>query len=311
VTFEDLPAVERAFASMAAALSQHEHVEILLPDEDAAERASHLLVERGARHACLHPLKTADVWIRDYGPTFVVRRAAPRKAYVRWMFNAWGGKYDALLADDGVPDRLRLGMPRFAPPIVMEGGSLDVNGAGSVLTTEQCLLHRNRNPGLNRSEIESWLRAYLGVVQVLWLARGIAGDDTDGHVDDVARFVGPRTIVTAYEEDRSDENFEPLDDAWRRLVAMADPQGRPFEVVRLPMPGRLMAGRRRLPASYANFYVGNRTVLLPVYGPRARDERAARILRRCFPGRAVVPVDARALVYGYGSIHCATQQQPA
>jgi agmatine deiminase len=313
VTFRDLEEVEGVFATIAATLSRHEHVEVLVPDEAAALRAVALLDARDARDACVHVFPTADVWIRDYGPTFLLRHAGrgPRRAYVRWRFNAWGGKYAGHLRDDGAPDRLGLEDPRFAPPLVMEGGSIDVNGEGSVLVTEQCLLNPNRNPHLLRAEIEAWLRAYLGVRQVLWLGEGIEGDDTDGHVDDLARFTGPRTIVTAWEEDRADGNFAALDDAWRRLTAMADPDGRPFEVVRLPMPGPLRAGKRRLPASYANFYVGNGVVLLPTYGPRARDEKAARILRRCFPGRAVVPVDCRALVYGYGSIHCATQQMPA
>jgi agmatine deiminase len=313
VTFRDLDAAERVFADMASTLSRHEHVEVLVPDETAALRAVALLDARGAKDACVHVFPTADVWIRDYGPTFLLRRTGrgPRRAYVRWRFNAWGGKYEGHLADDGVPDRLGLEDPRFAPPIVLEGGSIDVNGEGSVLVTEQCLLHANRNPHLVREEIEAWLRAYLGVRQVLWLGEGIVGDDTDGHVDDLARFAGPRTIVTAYEDDRKDANHEALHDAWRRLVAMADPEGRPFEVVRLPMPGPLHAGRRRLPASYANFYVGNGVVLLPAYGPPARDRKAARILRRCFPGRAIVPIECRELVHGYGGIHCATQQMPA
>lgn len=313
VTFRDVPAVERIFAQVIATLSQGERVDVLVHDGATAKRASDLIAARGGRRVQLFEQPTADVWIRDYGPTFVVRtRGAHRtRGFVRWRFNAWGGKYAKLLADDGLPDRLGLRGPRFAPPIVLEGGSIEVNGAGTVLTTEQCLLHANRNPHLNRAELEAYLRAYLGVRQVLWLGEGIVGDDTDGHVDDVARFVGPRTIVTAYEDDRQDPNFAPLHDAWRRLVAMADVDGRPFDVVRLPMPGPLFAGKRRLPASYANFVIGNRAILLPTYGPRARDRRAAKVLAKCFPGRPVVPIDARELVYGYGSFHCATQQVPA
>jgi agmatine deiminase len=313
VTFRDLEAVEHAYATAIAALSHGERVDVLVRDADEEDRAAAMLAVRGAGDVRLRRIPTADVWIRDYGPTFVRRRtkiAKGGRGYVRWRFNAWGGKYESLLTDDGLPDRLGLREPRFAPGIVLEGGSIDVNGAGSVLTTEQCLLNANRNGHLNRAEIESVLRAYLGVAQVLWLGDGIVGDDTDGHVDDVARFVGPRTIVVAYEEDRRDENFEPLHDAWRRLVAMADPNGRPFEVIRLPMPGPLFAGRRRLPASYANFLIGNRVVLLPTYGPKARDAKAARILSRCFPGRSVVPIDGREMVYGYGSLHCASQQVP-
>lgn len=322
VTFRDLFRVECIFASMAAALSHGERVHVLVKDAEveASARASlmlalgHVATSRTSKTGVsFHRVPTADSWIRDYGPTYVVRRRGrgPRRAFVRWRFNAWGGKYPGLLRDDGIPDRLGIDLPRFAPDLVMEGGSIDVNGAGSVLTTEQCLLNPNRNPSLNRAELEACLRAHLGVRQVLWLGEGIVGDDTDGHVDDIARFVSPRTIVTAYEDDPKDENFELLHDVWRRLCAMADPDGRPFEVVKLPMPGRLMAGRRRLPASYANFYVGNEVVLVPVYGPKARDERALEVLRRAFPRRRVVAIDATAMVYGYGSIHCVTQQEPA
>ena len=318
VTFADLEAVERVFARMAAALAEGERVELLVKDAATRRRAVAALREagalevKGARGVRIRILRTADSWIRDYGPTFLVRRKGrgPKRAFVRWRFNAWGRKYATLLRDDGIPDRLRLDMPRFAPGIVMEGGSIEVDGAGSVLVTEQCLLNANRNPRLDRAAIEAKLRAYLGVRQVLWLGEGIAGDDTDGHVDDLARFVGPRTVVTAYETDRADENFAPLDDAWRRLRKMTDASGRALTVVKLPMPGRLMDGKRRLPASYANFYVGNRVVLLPVYGPARRDAAAIRVLRRAFPSRTVLPIDCRPVVYGYGSIHCVTQQQP-
>lgn len=313
VTFRDIPAVERIFADVIAALSHGERVDCLVPDGATAQRAAQLVGARGGRHVQFFEQPTADVWIRDYGPTFVLKRRgrSVRRGFVRWRFNAWGGKYEKLLADDGLPDRLGLPGPRFAPGIVLEGGSIDVNGEGSVLTTEQCLLHPNRNPHLKRAELEAYLRAYLGVRQVLWLGEGIVGDDTDGHVDDLARFVGPRTIVTAYEDDPKDANYAALHDTWRRLVAMADPEGRPFEVVKLPMPGALFAGKRRLPASYANFVIGNDRILLPAYGPRARDDKAAKILAKCFPGRPVVKIEAKELVYGHGSFHCATQQVPA
>lgn len=322
VTFEDLAGVESVFATMAAVLSAGERVNLLVKDAATEKRARAALSAASAREAAsataktgvaIRRIPTADSWIRDYGPTYVVRRAGrgPRRAFVRWRFNAWGGKYATLLKDDGIPDRLGLDLPRFAPEIVMEGGSIEVNGAGTVLTTEQCLLGKNRNPSLLRAEIEAYLRAYLGVRQVLWLGDGIVGDDTDGHVDDLSRFVSARTIVTAYEDDPKDENHELLHENWRRLRAMADPDGRPFEIVKLPMPGRLTSGTRRLPASYANFYVGNRVVLLPVYGPNETDQRAIAILRKAFPTRTVVPLDARPMVYGYGSIHCVTQQEPA
>jgi agmatine deiminase len=260
----------------------------------------------------LRRVATADSWVRDTGPTFLVRRRGrgPRRAYVRWRFNAWGGKYRTLMKDDGLADRLGLDLPRFAPGIVLEGGSIEVDGRGTLLVTEQCLLNRNRNPRRSREEIEAVLRSHLGVSTVVWLGEGIVGDDTDGHVDDFARFTAPGRVLVASEADRSDPNHAPLHDAWKRLRSATDARGRRLEVARLPMPGRLVSGRRRLPASYANFYVGNRVVLLPVYGPPRRDAAAVRILRSAFPTRRIVPLDARSLVYGYGSFHCVTQQEP-
>jgi agmatine deiminase len=322
VTFRDLPAAERAFAAAAAALADGERVELLVKDAATAARARAALAAAGAREhrrgdgargVRLRRVPTADSWIRDYGPTFLVRRRGkgPRRAFVRWRFNAWGGKYEGLMADDGIPDRIGLRMPRFAPRIVLEGGSIDVDGEGTVLVTEQCLLNRNRNPSMSPAMIETRLRDHLGVSTCVWLGEGIVGDDTDGHVDDLARFVAPGTAFVASEDDPQDANHAPLEDARRRLEAATDAKGRRLTVVPMGMPGPLFAGERRLPASYANFYVGNEVVLLPAYGPRARDDAAARLLRRAFRGRRVVPVDARELVYGYGSLHCLTQQEPA
>src|SRR5262245_544099 len=320
VTFAALENVERTFAAMAAALAKGERVEMLVRDAAVEARARAALREAGAsewkagdRGVRLQQVPTADSWVRDTGPTFLVRRRGrgPSRAYVRWRFNAWGRKYRTLMKDDGLADRLGLALPRFAPGIVLEGGSIEVDGRGTLLVTEQCLLNRNRNPRLSKERIEEVLRTHLGVSTVLWLGEGIVGDDTDGHVDDFARFTAPGRVLVAYEEDRRDPNHEPLHDAWARLRSMKDALGRRLEVGKLPMPGRLLSGSRRLPASYANFYVGNRVVLLPVYGPPRRDAQAVRVLRRAFPSRRVVPIDARALVYGYGSFHCVTQQEPA
>ena len=322
VTFRDLPAAERAFAAAAAALAGGERVVLLVKDAPTAARARAALAAAGARlhrrgdgarGVRLRRVPTADSWIRDYGPTFLVRRRGkgPKRAYVRWRFNAWGEKYETLLADDGIPDRIGLRMPRFAPRIVLEGGSIDVDGEGTVLVTEQCLLNENRNPSMSRAQIEARLRDHLGVTTCVWLGEGIAGDDTDGHVDDLARFVAPGVVFVASEDDPKDANHAVLDDARRRLEAATDARGRRLEVVPMGMPGPLYAGERRLPASYANFTVGNEVVLLPVYGPRANDEKATRLLRRAFPGRRIVPIDARELVYGYGSLHCLSQQEPA
>jgi agmatine deiminase len=191
----------------------------------------------------------------------------------------------------------------------MEGGSIDVNGRGTLITTEACLLHPNRNPGLDRDAIERYLREYLGVTTILWLGDGIAGDDTDGHIDDITRFVGPATVVTVVEENPRDENYEPLQKNLERLRGMADQDGRPLRVVTLPMPRPLYQEGHRLPASYANFYIANGLVLLPTYDP-PRDEEAVATLGDLFPGREVVGIDCTDLVWGLGAFHCVTQQWP-
>lgn len=238
-------------------------------------------------------------------------------AYNDWIFNAWGNKYEELKKDDGIPRRLEsiLNLPRFEPGIVMEGGSIDVNGAGVVLTTEQCILNKNRNPELSREQIEEKLRDYLGVRKVLWVGEGIVGDDTDGHIDDIARFVSTTKIVCALEDDPADANYELLQENLERLKHMTDLNDQPFEIVTLPMPG-IVGGAStdtrnldRLPASYANFYIANNVVLAPIFG-HANDERALGVLRGLFPNREVVGINCEPLVWGMGTIHCVTQQQP-
>jgi agmatine deiminase len=229
---------------------------------------------------------------------------------VAWEFNAWGGKYPNLARDRRIPACLNsmLGLPFFRPGIVLEGGSIDANGAGTVLTTRQCLLSPNRNPGLPKADLESFLGEYLGITTVVWLEGGIAGDDTDGHVDDVARFVNPSAVVCAREEDEGDENFLVLRENERILRHARDQEGNPLTVKPLPMP-RTFGRDPRLPASYLNFYIGNRAVLVPVFSD-PNDAQALRILGTAFPGRKVVGIDCRALVGGKGAIHCITQQQP-
>ncbi len=261
-----------------------------------------------------HHFPAYEPWCRDHGPTFLAREAGGgrrERAVVDWGYNAWGNKYPPCDLDDAVPQRVAelRGLPLFSPGIVMEGGSLDVNGAGTVLTTESCLLNPNRNPHLDRSQIEQYLRDYLGVTKVLWLGDGIAGDDTDGHVDDLTRFASSTTVVTVVEDDPADENYGPLRENLRRLGTMTDEQGRPLRVVELPMPGRMEHGGQRLPASYANFYIANGLVLLPTYR-HANDARAREILQREFPDRRVVGLDSVDLIWGFGSFHCISQQEP-
>jgi agmatine deiminase len=236
--------------------------------------------------------------------------AGPRLAVVDWDYNAWGGKYPPCDLDEVVPTRVAesLQIPVFYPRMILEGGSIDVNGAGALLTSESCLLNPNRNPMLDRGEIEQRLRDYLGVKEILWLGDGIEGDDTDGHVDDLARFVYERTIVTVVEENRDDTNYEPLRENLARLRAMKW-DGASFEVITLPMPARIVREGLRLPASYANFYIANGLVLAPTFGDRA-DRVALNTLARLFPDREVIGIPCRDLVLGLGTLHCMTMQQP-
>jgi agmatine deiminase len=234
-------------------------------------------------------------------------------AAVNWDYNAWGGKYPEILPKDFQINRRMahlLGIPAFQPGIVMEGGSIEANGAGSLLVTTQCLLHKNRNPHLSRREIEQALRDCLGVDAVLWLDEGIAGDDTDGHIDDITRFVNASTVLTVVEPDKTDANHEPLRHNLGLLRKMKLSDGSTPDIIELPMPAPVVTDGIRLPASYANFYIGNEIVLLPVFAD-SNDDKAVAILESCFPGRRIVPIDCRELVWGLGTFHCLTQQLPA
>jgi len=308
--------VQQIFLQMLAALSPHETVNLLVDDEETQNHVHSLCTFPGASNIVFHQIATVDSWIRDYGPNFLVNNFG-EIAFNNWQFNAWGNKYESLKQDDRIPEVLAevLEMPYFEPGIVMEGGSIEVNGAGCVLTTEQCLLNPNRNPELNQKEIEKYLQDYLGVQKVLWLAEGIVGDDTDGHIDDIARFVNQNTIVCAVEDDPDDANYHLLQDNLERLAAMTDVNGNKFDIVTLPMPG-VVGGTStdsrnldRLPASYANFYIANHVVLAPVFG-HENDQLATATLQRVFPDRQVIPINCEPLVWGMGTIHCVSQQQP-
>ncbi|MBI4447005.1 MAG: agmatine deiminase family protein [Acidobacteria bacterium] len=309
-------AVQEVFLRVIALLARNEHIDLLVDNKTTRnhveERLRAYLVSRGSVR--FHEVATVDSWIRDYGPNFLLRRlnSTAEIAYNNWKFNAWGQKYQELMADNGIARRIpALREVRFFQPgMVLEGGSIDVNGDGSLLTTEQCLLNLNRNPGLSRAAIEKMLCDYLGVVNVIWLEKGVAGDDTDGHVDDIARFVSNNTVVCAIEEDPQDENYAPLQDCLRRLQLATNRRGAQFTVVTLPMPGRVEGDGQRLPASYANFYIANQIVLVPVFGHR-NDQKAVDILQSLFPTRVVLGVHCEPLVWGMGTLHCVTQQQPA
>ena len=308
--------VPHIFARMVGILAPNEEVHINVLDRDAESDVRDLLAgdAAGGVNVFYHHHPTNDAWCRDHGPIFLQRETAHGKeeAIVDWGYNAWGEKYPPYDLDDVIPTLIaeEFGLPVFHPGIVMEGGSLDVNGAGTLLTTEACLLNPNRNPHLSRGEIERYLRDFLGVTNILWLGDGIIGDDTDGHVDDLTRFVGPHTVVTVVEDDPRDENYEPLQDNLKRLRTMKDQDGQALEVITLPMPRPLEHDGQRLPASYANFYIANGVVLLPTYD-RERDPVAIDVLQRCFPDRRVVGIDCTDLVWGLGAFHCVSQQWPA
>lgn len=317
VTWPDrVPQVEETYIKMMEALTPHEIVNLLVDDIETQEAVKERCKFASAPNIHFYQIETVDSWIRDYGPNFLIDGHG-NLAFNDWRFNAWGDKYEDLKQDDRIPAILetKLQSRRFEPGIVLEGGSIEVNGAGCVLTTEQCLLNKNRNPHLSQAEIEQHLKDYLGVTRVLWLGEGIVGDDTDGHIDDIARFVSADTIVCVVEEDPADANHDLLQDNLRRLQEMTDHQGNPFRIVTLPMPG-IVGGEStdsrnldRLPASYANFYIANNVVLAPVFG-HENDARAINSLQQLFSDRKVVPINCEPLVWGMGTIHCVSQQQP-
>lgn len=308
--FDPVPAL---WARMASELSRGEDVHILSRDEamDAEIRGWLDLGAAKRARVHLHRVASNDAWMRDHGPTFLVNDREGVLAGVDWVYNAWGGKYPPFDDDARIASLVcaATGAARLSPGVVLEGGAIDVNGMGTVLTTESCLLNPNRNPHLSRADVEQVLCDYLGVTTVLWLGDGIVGDDTDGHVDDITRFVGPRTVVTVVESDPADENFEPLRANRERLAAMTDQDGIALEVIELPMPRPIEFDGQRLPASYGNFYIGNEVVLVPVF-EEPNDELAVATLERAFPQRRVVGIPAEDLVLGLGAFHCVTQQQP-
>jgi agmatine deiminase len=288
-------------------LSQVEKVRILLQNDDAEFNARKVLDKVGVQWEAIefYPLQTDRVWTRDFAPLFV-RNEAGQLAAVKWNFNGWG-KYPNHLRDEAagiaIPDLIDVDWWR--PDIVLEGGSVDVNGAGLLLTTEECLLSpiQARNPELTREQIEAALAANLGIDRVLWLNKGIEGDDTHGHVDDLARFTDPETIVMVSEDDKHDPNYKPLRENWEIVKHF------PVRAVRLPMPEPLYFDGQRLPASYANFYIANKLVLVPTFND-PNDRIALNILAECFPDRQVTGINCVELVWGLGTLHCMTQQQP-
>src|SRR5256885_6801693 len=305
-----------ALRAMVEALIESEQVCINIRNGAHQAQAREVLRGLPMEQISLYLVPTNEPWCRDHGPIFITRDLDPKPAtgrirrdklaIVDWDYNDWGNKYPPFDLDEVVPTRVAeiLKVPIFYPRMILEGGSIDVNGAGALLTSESCLLNKNRNPNLSREEIEKRLRDFLGVREILWLGDGIEGDDTDGHIDDLARFVSETKVVTVVEENRDDANYQPLQDNLNRLSGFG------LDIVILPMPRKVVREDLRLPASYANFYIANSCVLVPTFADPA-DETALSILRDCFPSREVIGIDCRELIWGLGTFHCLTQQQPA
>ena len=306
--------VEPAMVEFVRALAECESVFVNVLDADHERHVRDLLAAAvPPERLRLFRFPTNDAWARDHGAIFVTNsKAAEPRLAVDFDYNAWGGKYPPYELDRLIGRQMAeaLGVPLYPQPgIVLEGGSIEVDGEGALLTTEQCLLNPNRNPTLKRPDIERLLRDSFGVREILWLGLGIEGDDTDGHIDDLTRFVAPGAVVTVMEPNRADPNHTPLT-ANRRLLDTLRVAGKSLTVVELPMPTPQYLGDQRLPASYANFYIANGAVLVPTFGCPA-DDAACEILRDCFPGRRVVTIDCRVLIAGLGALHCLTQQVPA
>ncbi len=312
-TFPDcVEKVEATYVQIIKHIHESEMVNLFVKNEEMKEKVADLLIKEGVdlKRVRFFIFNYADVWFRDYGPTFVIN-SKRELAIINWIFNSWGDKYDELLKDKEIPpvinNEMNLGC--FKPGIVLEGGSIDVNGKGTLLTTEQCLLNRNRNPDLKKDDIEKVLKDNLGIKHFIWLKNGICGDDTDGHIDDLARFVNPTTIVCAFEENEKDDNYAVLKDNYELLLKSVDQDGKKLKIVKLPMPG-YVGNECRLPASYTNFYIGNSKVLVPIFNDK-NDEKALSILQELFSDRKVVGISCCDLVNGYGTIHCISQQQPS
>lgn len=257
-----------------------------------------------------HP--TSDAWCRDHGPAFLINpAAAEKKVIVDWGYNAWGNKYPPYDLDDVIPTLIgnHFNIPVFHPGIVMEGGSVEFNGAGTLMTSTACLLNPNRNPHLDQQEIENYLMNYYGVDQILWIDEGIVGDDTDGHIDDTVRFVNEDTVITVIEENKKDENYPLLQHNLKQLQQMRLLNGRQLNIAELPMPDELVFEGQRLPCSYANFYIANNSVIVPTFRC-AKDDKALQIIRDCFPTREVIGIDSTEIIWGLGSFHCLSQQEP-
>jgi len=313
--------VYKPYCEFIRLVAQHQKVCINVADEKMKASAIAQLQADGTQLSTnieFYFNPTNDAWCRDHGPAFLVQKSYNRnqnteKAIVDWGYNAWGNKYPPFDLDDVIPTLIggQLGLQVFNPGIVMEGGSVEFNGEGTLLTTTSCLLNKNRNPHLSQKQIEQYLIDYYGVEHILWLGDGILGDDTDGHIDDITRFVNKDTVVTVIEQSKSDENYLPLQENLKLLQKMRLENGKHLNIIELPMPKAVVYDGQRLPASYANFYISNEYVVVPVFRDKVNDEKALEILQNCFATRKVVGIDSTDLIWGLGSFHCLSQQEPA
>lgn len=304
--------VEETFVKITKEIASDQKVKILVDDKTQEKRVNEMLIKNGVtKNVIFHNIKSSDVWIRDYGPTFVKKQDG-KIAAVKWTYNAYGNKYDDLAYDDQAGGEVvkASGKEKIDSGIILEGGSIEVNGKGTLITTEQCLLNQNRNSKLSRSEIENKLKECLGITHIIWLGDGVKGDDTDGHIDDIARFVDENTIVCAYEENTKDDNYQALKNDYETLSKSKDQDGKQLRVIRLPMPKEISNEHGRLPASYANFLITNKKVLLPIFNDPINDKKAIEILSKAMPNRKIIPIDCTYLVWGFGTIHCSSQQEP-
>ncbi|GHM99253.1 agmatine deiminase [Cytophagales bacterium WSM2-2] len=308
-----IEAIFPVYAQFVKLVAEGEKVNINVADEKMKQKAIAHLTKAGSDlkniQFFFHP--TNDAWCRDHGPAFLINPKEKKKMVVKWNYNAWGGKYPPFDLDNEVPISIakHYNLPLAKPGIIMEGGSVEFNGKGTLLTTSACLLNPNRNPHLTKNEIETYLINYYGVEKVLWLGDGIVGDDTDGHIDDLTRFVNEDTVVTIIEDNSNDENYEPLKANVKALEKLTLENGKSLRIVALPMPKPVVYEGQRLPASYANFYISNNYVIVPTFRDK-NDDKALSILQKCFPGRTVVGLDSTDIIWGLGSFHCLSQQEP-
>ena len=307
-----LPTVEKILIEAVALLSHGETVHINVLNEIHRAHVEGLFIPGLLTdNVHFHCFPTNDAWCRDHGAMFVLHRESQELAGIDWLYNAWGEKYPPFDFDNAIAEQMctSLDVRRFSIPVILEGGSVDVNGAGTLLTTETCLLHPNRNPGFDKSDLEFILWEMLNVEEVIWLSGELAGDDTDGHIDNLARFVDPNTIVIPVEQNVVDENAISLQKNLDRLKNINAGRVTPFNIIELPMPAPLYIDKRRMPANYINFYIGNEVVLMPAYKDE-NDNVAQEILQSCFKDRRVVRVNCSELIWGLGALHCLTQQVP-